>query len=498
MGKNAQAKTKGQLLSFIPTGEYYFTLGLKAFQRREFKKAIKYLKRAMHLEPGEPMIVCQLAIIYTEIGDFHQSNELLHLIIEELDEEMVECHYFLANNYAHMGYFKDAYSHLLIYLENDPDGEFIHEAEDLLEILTLEEDFLDDEHDELIMKQEQAKKMLESGHFPKAVKLLKTVIKDFPEYWSAYNNLALAYFYLGEIDKASNILDQVMEKNPGNLHAICNKLVFAYFQKDFSEVKELSTVLKKVKPLLADQQFKLGATFALVGDYDTAYGWFHKLYKHGYDGDGPFYYWFSYAAYFTGREQLSHSLWENVIRITPEKKDLAPWNKENEHEHVNGFEDFDAWILKNLNSDLMEERLFAIFLLSKSQHKESILSKNEVQHNNKLSKLENQYMSMVKMGKKIEEGELAVAHKTAQLLYKSYHPIGTVEAGLYLLWFSVFTETIHAQVVLKNEKALAGAIDYIWKKLRNEKCSQQKVAQQYGLSSSTLQKYVKILKEYLD
>ena len=95
MSKNAQAKTKGQLLSFTPTGEYYFTIGLKAFQRRDFQKAIKYLKRAMHLEPGEPMIVCQLAIIYTELGDYQQSNQLLHFILEELDEEMVECHFFL-------------------------------------------------------------------------------------------------------------------------------------------------------------------------------------------------------------------------------------------------------------------------------------------------------------------------------------------------------------------------------------------------------------------
>ena len=53
-----------------------------------------------------------------------------------------------------------------------------------------------------MMKQEQARDLLESGHFPKAVKLLKAVIKDYPEYWSAYNNLALAYFYLGEVEKA--------------------------------------------------------------------------------------------------------------------------------------------------------------------------------------------------------------------------------------------------------------------------------------------------------
>ena len=36
-----------------------------------------------------------------------------------------------------------------------------------------------------------------------------------------------------------------MEKNPGNLHAICNKLVFAYFQKDTQEVNEIKEVLRK-------------------------------------------------------------------------------------------------------------------------------------------------------------------------------------------------------------------------------------------------------------
>ena len=41
------------------------------------------------------MITCQLAIIHTEMGEFEQSNRLLQLIFEDLDEEMVECHYFL-------------------------------------------------------------------------------------------------------------------------------------------------------------------------------------------------------------------------------------------------------------------------------------------------------------------------------------------------------------------------------------------------------------------
>jgi tetratricopeptide (TPR) repeat protein len=199
---------KGKILSFVPNGEYYFTKGIKAYHRRDFKKAKKYLGRAMQLEPGEPMITCQLAIVSTELGEFENSNTLLHLILEDLDEEMAECHYFLANNYAHMGFFKDAYHHANMYLELEPNGDFSEDTEDLLELLSFEAEGLEDElyeQDDLMTKQEQARELLESGNFPKAIELLKIVIKEFPEYWSAYNNLALAYFYLGSRKSDRNV-----------------------------------------------------------------------------------------------------------------------------------------------------------------------------------------------------------------------------------------------------------------------------------------------------
>ena len=54
-----------------------------------------------------------------------------------------------------------------------------------------------------------------------------------------------------------------MKRNPGNLHALCNKLVFAYFQKNMKEMKSLKEALKKLVPMLTEQQVKLGATFAI-------------------------------------------------------------------------------------------------------------------------------------------------------------------------------------------------------------------------------------------
>lgn len=493
MGKDAKARIqKGKILSFLPTGEYYFTKGLKAYHRRDFIKAKKYLERASQLEPGEPMITCQLAIILTEMGEFENSNRLLHMILEELDEDMTECHYLLANNYAHLGFFRDAYHHAKLYLELDPEGDFAEDTEDLLEVLELESDDLDEkfyEQDDLIVKQEQARELLETGYFQKAIELLNSVIEVYPEYWSAYNNLALAYFYLGEVHKADSILKDVLKRNPGNLHALCNQLVFAFYRKQPEKMHKLIEGLKKIQPIMIEHQFKLGATFALVGEYQSAYIWLRKLYKHGFEGDGPFYYWLSYAAYFTGHENFARNIWKKVLEINGEKEGSEPWN--GKKAPVKGFEQHTSSIFRKLESDYIEERLFGLFLISVSPQKDDLLASVKPE---KFTGLEKRYLSFLQSGDDFDTG---AGHEIAEQLYRFYQPIGTVEAGLYLLWFSVFAAALENGLNLKNKQAWAAAIEYVWNKLRNEKISRQEVAARYEVSSGTVGKYVKIVNQYL-
>ncbi|WP_449622944.1 tetratricopeptide repeat protein [Robertmurraya sp. Marseille-Q9965] len=488
MSKDSKAtkSTTGILLSFTPTGEYYFTKGLKAYQRRDNHKAIKYLERAMQLEPGEPMIACQLAIILSENGKYQEANRLLHMILEEWDEDMVECHYFLANNYAHLGLFKDAYHHASLYMRLEGDGEFAEDAEDLLDLLTLEaEDMEEDfyEHDDLISKQEEARRLLELGDFPNAVKLLKEVIEEFPEYWSAYNNLALAYYYLGQKQQAADLLNEVLEKNHGNLHALCNKAVFAFYEQDWSTVKEIKEILEKIVPMSAEHQFKLGTTFALIGDYELAYSWLKKLYKQGFEGEGPFYYWLSYSAYYTGRMQTAEKSWQKVLQINPEKEGQEPWNKTKST--VQGFESSQRDVERYLAGAHVEERLFGLFLSSFSAKKAEILSSFKAK-----SPVEKEYLQFL-----TGEIDTHIAHQTAMALYQFHQPIGRANATLYVMWFLLWAkaEDVHN---LKNKKALAAAVEYTWRKLHIEKVSQQFVADQYELSLSTVQKYIKIVNSY--
>ncbi|XJZ26892.1 tetratricopeptide repeat protein [Bacillota bacterium Lsc_1132] len=493
MSKDAKARIQnGKILTFLPNGEYYFKKGLKAYHRQDLTKAKKYLQRAMQLEPTEPMIACQLAIVLTEIGEYEDSNELLQHILEELDQEMVECHYFLANNYAYLGFFKDAFQHAKRYLELEPDGDFADDSEELLELLALESEELEEElyeEDDLIIKQERARDLLESGYFPKAIELLHSVINEYPEYWSAYNNLALAYFYLGKVEKAETILLDVLKRNPGNLHALCNLLVFAHYRKQTKKAVKLTKMLKKIQPLVTEHQFKLGATFALVGEFDLAYFWLKKLYKYGFAGDGPFYYWLSLAAYHTGNVVFAKNIWKKVIDINPEKIGLEPWN--DEREGINGLEDHSQSISRKLESDYVEERLFSLFLISVSKKREEMLALVKM---DKFTEIEKQYADYLM---KQDSSFYWQGHEIAKNLYRYYQPIGTIEAGLFLTWFSIFLQAVNQGLDLNNTYAWAAATEYVWKKLRNEKRSQQELADRYGLSAATVGKYVKLVNNCL-
>jgi tetratricopeptide (TPR) repeat protein len=487
----------GMLLSFLPTGEYYFTKGLKAFQRNDFPRAKKYLQRAMQLEPGEPMIICQLAIVLTEIGEFEQSNRLLHQIFEEIDDEMVECHYFLANNYAHLGLFKDAYHHANLYKQFEPDGEFRTDTDDLIELLTFEADILDEElyeQDDLMVKQEQARELLESGYFPKAIEVLEEVVDGYPEYWSAYNNLALAYFYLGDPEKAYGILKEVLDRNPGNLHAICNQAVFAYYEKNEPQIIKLKSMLKKINPMIAEHQFKLGATFALIGEYEIGHFWLRKLYKKGFDGDGAFYYWLSYTAFHVGNLPFAQSIWKIVLDLSPDKDGHEPWN--DDQPILGGYEDHTASIFQKLESDYMEERLFAVFLMEVSPKKDQLLALLQAKPATKLTKVELDYLAVIKKSRPLNK-KLFDAHQVGLQLYEHHRPIGALKAGIYLLWFSVFQESIRLDLSYKNHQAWAAAIEYTWFKLRGEKIAQSEVAEKYQVSPSTVRKFVKIVNNCL-
>ena len=81
---------------------------MRSLDRYHYDKALKYFRRAVEYEPDNPVNHCNMAGILSEMGNYEESNRILQSIVDELDPEMTECHFYMANNFANMEKYEAA------------------------------------------------------------------------------------------------------------------------------------------------------------------------------------------------------------------------------------------------------------------------------------------------------------------------------------------------------------------------------------------------------
>ncbi|MGD6778694.1 tetratricopeptide repeat protein [Sutcliffiella horikoshii] len=474
MGKNPNVKQVAKIIPFAQNGDYFFQKGIRAYRKRDLYKARKWLQRAEAMKPSDASIMCQLAIVLTELGDYQRSNELLEDIIEDLAPDMHDCHYFLANNYAYLGLFQEARKHAEEYLTMEPDGEFVEDTEDLIDLLEIEadeaEDYVDGQ-DHLIVMQENARGLLEKGELDEALALLEQIIEEYPQFWSAYNNLALAYFYKGNLTEARDVLEEVLEKNPGNLHALCNLLVFFHYENNEKEMNELANRLEKVTPILVEHRYKLGATFGLIGRHELSFKWLRSLQKNGFQGDGTFYFWLANAAYQTERFTVAEQAWSKVIEMNPEKAGTEPWN----------------YVEDKTVEEEEAEQLFRIFQSSTSK---KTTVKNVLEQSFVTSTVR-EFAMFALLNRKDVPVNVVNGYEIASLL-------NTKQADMIVKeWFDLYARALKQAVTFTNAPAWAAAFSYVWSKGNGYAVTQKELVETYEVSASTLRKYVKKVEDLL-
>ncbi|MEG0449390.1 MAG: tetratricopeptide repeat protein, partial [Lysinibacillus sp.] len=233
MEKKRLKEKQTNIVSFIPNGDYYYKKSIQAMNSGQMEKAYKYIRRAVDLSPEDAMILLQLAIIELGNQNFEEAYELLQRAYR-IDPDEAEIIFYMAEVSGCIGMIHDAKRFAESYLEMEPEGPYAEEASEILEFVEFEQEGnleLEGTGEDLY-KQEQARRCMEKGDFAEAIEMLEALIEEKPDFWSAYNNLALAYFYVGEPEEAKALLNQVLCDNSGNLHAICNLTVIAYYEKN--------------------------------------------------------------------------------------------------------------------------------------------------------------------------------------------------------------------------------------------------------------------------
>ncbi|WP_138756350.1 tetratricopeptide repeat protein [Paenibacillus sinopodophylli] len=301
---------------------FFFERAVRSLDRFHYDKALKYFRRAVEYEPDNPVNHCNMAGILSEMGNYEESNRILGWIVDELDPTMTECHFYMANNFANMEQYEAAEGSLIRYLEEDSEGQFLDEAEDMMDLLHYELErptrLTNIKSREGMVEHDLARTLLEEGKFTEAVRILEKIIEGQPDFLAARNNLALAFYYMGMFEKAMDTIHEVLELEAGNLHALCNLAIFYQHKNDEDSLRPLVDLLVKTVPFHQEHVFKLATTMGILGEHGAAYKHFTRLLKDAeLTQDPSLYHYAAVAACNIGRLQEAERLWKQTIKLDP-------------------------------------------------------------------------------------------------------------------------------------------------------------------------------------
>ena len=460
------------------------------------EKAHTYLLRAHHLAPDDAQILLQLSILCLGSQQFKEAYDYISQAYT-LDSAHADIVFFKAESAGCLGLMQEAKQYAELYLDMSPDGIYAEDALDILAFFDFEAE-QEEQSTEELRAQEKARVLMEQGDFEQAINVLEDIIAAFPTFWSAYNNLALAYFYVGATEDAKEALQTVLRNDAGNIHAICNQTVIAYYDKDMEQLRHHIALLKKIQPYAFENRYKLGATLALIGEYDEAYHWLYSMQKHHFEGDTGYYFWLAYAAYHMGHERQAKKAWEMLVELDPTKEALAPWEVAEDKEQLTT--EHLTFIEEKLSSQFSSDRLLGLFLASKSPFKIELLGDPSNVNIEQYDELEKMYLAHL-LGHTFDQSPLEKAFlratEVAEILYEHQDTMNFSVLPMFQLWFAVYEHALHQGYAFKNATAIAAANEYLFLLAHDEAVTKKAIALKYGISPATLNKYIDELLSYL-
>lgn len=318
--KRAANNRRPKVIPIRLDATFFFERAVQSLDRYHYDKALKYFRKAVEFEPENPVNHCNMAGILSEMGRYEESNDILRSVLDRIDPAMTECYYYLANNYANMELYEAAEEALVRYLENDLDGQFLDEADELLDLLKFELNrptkLSTIKSKENVFAHDKARELLEAGRFADAVKILEDIIAKEPSFLAARNNLGLAYYYMGLFEKSVVTINEVLESEPGNLHALCNLAIFYQHSNQEGPLRKLVDRLNKTVPFHPEHVFKMATTLGIVGEHKEAYRHFLRLLRTGeLSGEPSLHHFAAVAATNLARYDEAERHWKQAEKL---------------------------------------------------------------------------------------------------------------------------------------------------------------------------------------
>lgn len=303
---------KGKIVKFKPNSSTYYKIGLKLYEKGEVDKAIEKLNTASNLDRNNSEIRFNLAGLLAQQGKFEESNKILNEIIEN-NPKFYDSLFGLGCNYFEMGKHSKAKTYLKRYIQISHNKEFSEAAKEIVEFIDMQKLALKEQKriEKLSNLLDKGNKELEKGRFEDAIKYFEMVLMLDNKVLPARNNLSLAYFYIGEVDKALKLIKEVLQESPFNTYANCNLAVYYKTLNMEKEFKEQLSFLKNIEAIEIKDKIKLLDTYIKLNDHDSVSKVSEELFQLT---DDPLFMHIKAISYYNMKKYIkAKKIWDNLI-----------------------------------------------------------------------------------------------------------------------------------------------------------------------------------------
>lgn len=316
------AMTKGRVLSFEQPGDFFLRRGTVKLDKNNLVDALANYRQALSLEPDNVEYKLAIAEVLTEMNRFEESNRILFTLFEEGECEISECYFGMGCNFLGLQDFDHARDSLESYLQLDPEGDFIDDAYDMLDMLSdnqlLCETLAGDEacESQALQSAQLGKAMLERNDIKGAISALEKAIKICPDMSFVRNNLALAYFCDHDYERAMEQVHAILLKDPSNIQAHCNLAIFCNAVDDKKAVEQELEFLTSRQIQDFDDMHRMAITLMELNRFEQARVFLKRLYQM-LPYDSGIIHRLAVCNYKLGKYRQALNLYDRLVKIDP-------------------------------------------------------------------------------------------------------------------------------------------------------------------------------------
>lgn len=334
----------------------------KAYDLLEHGKPAEALEILLKLDqthPDTPEVIANLVNAYYDLKDMQNYEHAIRRLAR-LEPRDPDLNYGLAGAYLVNGRpalamraFQEALRRWPDYPRAAEARKEISRLESVLRKQAISLNLSETQAFDLFLQHDQVRYCLAHGEYHRGIQVAEKLLRSFPDFVPALNNLAQLFTVDGEFDQAIKASLRVLDLEPENIHALSNLTRLHFLSGHLEEARALAQRLKSSPADATDRWTKIAEALTFLEDdegvlslYDRA-----KAAKElePPDVDDIFYHLLAVAAYYLGKEKEARNYWHKALKINPRfdwaLENLADLKKPPEERSGAWAYPFENWLL---------------------------------------------------------------------------------------------------------------------------------------------------------